>query len=135
MEWMFDICCQIMSSLGHFFGLSYKEICVIGNIYIQGGIWVLSTIVLLIATIKKKRKGVFSAGTYTVFCIFIMSYFCIRYAPPLAEAFDKCVADLRTIADLFHTTYEVVNIVIFVILWLVFVIMNLVISLRNSKKP
>lgn len=39
MEWLFDTCCKVMSLLGSLLGLSYKEICVIFNIYVQGGMW------------------------------------------------------------------------------------------------
>ena len=42
MEPLFYVCCQIMSTLGSLLGLSYQEVCVIGNIYVQGVLLVVA---------------------------------------------------------------------------------------------
>lgn len=126
MEWLFDICCRIMSSLGDFFGLSYKEICVIGNIHIQGGIWILSAllpITALIWMLWKQRS--FGRFLYLIFAVgyglgssILLMMFVERYSFPIIEGFDICVNDLRFIAKVYNTTYQAINIFIFVIAWL-----------------
>ena len=136
MEWLFDICCKIMSSLGDFFGLSYKEICVIGNIHIQGGIWLLSALLPIIALIwmlwKQTSFGkflylLFAIG-YGLGCSILLMMFVERYSFPITEGFDICVKDLRHIAKSYSTTYQAVNIYIFVIGWLLSVGWNIMIA-------
>lgn len=134
MEWLFDICCKIMSSLGDFFGLSYKEICVIGNIHIQGGIWILlawiPTIVLMRhkQTSLTKKLYLISAWGYGLIHTMLFIMFCERYSFPITEGFDVCVMDLRQIAKIYQTTYQAVNIYIFVIGWLLSVGWNIMIT-------
>lgn len=133
MEWLFDICCKIMSSLGDFVGLSYKEICVIGNIHIQGGIWLLSALLPIIAMIwtlwKQTSFGkllylIFAIG-YGLGCSILLMMFVERYSFPITEGFDICVNDLRFIAKAYNTTYQAINILIFVIAWLLSVGWNI----------
>ena len=57
MEWLFDICCKIMSGVGNLLGLSYKEVCVIGNIHIQGGIWLLLAWIPTIVLMRHKQTS------------------------------------------------------------------------------
>ena len=89
MEWLFDICCKILSGLGSLLGLSYKEICVIGNIHIQGGIWLLSAMIPFIVLMQHKQTSMIRK-TYLILAIgygfihsilFIM--FCGRYSFPI----------------------------------------------------
>lgn len=136
MEWLFDICCKIMSSLGDMVGLTYKEICVIGNIYIQGGILVLSSFAPFIALIRMMRKkasigkGLYLLPSiiYGMACCFLFLLVCIRYIFPLTEAFDKCVFDLNILSNFLNLSYEAVNILIFIILWGIAIAWNLFIT-------
>lgn len=125
MEWLFDICSRFLSSLGDLLGLSYKEISVIFNVYIQGGIWVLSSFAPFIALIKTMRKkasvgkGLYLLPSiiYGMACCFLFLLVCIRYIFPLTEAFDKCVFDLNVITNFIHVSYETINVLIFIVLW------------------
>ena len=54
--------------------------------------------------------------------------FCGRYSYPITEGFDVCVKDLRHIAKYYSTTYQAVNIYIFVIGWLLSVGWNILIT-------
>ena len=140
MEWLFDICCKIMSSLGYLLGLSYKEICVIGNIYIQGGIWLLSALTPIIVLICKLCKRVsvskilylFFAICYGLCCSVLLLMFIVRYLP-ITEGFDVCVQDLRSIANAFNTTYQAINIFIFIIAWILSVGWNIMIAKLAQK--
>ena len=134
MECLFDICCKIMSGLGSLLGLSYKEICVIGNIHIQGGIWLLSAMIPFIVLMQHKQTSMIRK-TYLILAIgygfihsilFIM--FCGRYSFPIMEGFDVCVKDLQHIAKNYSTTYQALNIYIFVVGWLLSVGWNIMIA-------
>ena len=134
MEWLFDICCKIMSGLGNLLGLSYKEICVIGNIYLQGGIWILlawiPTIVLMRhkqTSLIKKQYFILALG-YGLIHTILFIIFCERYSFPITDGFDVCVMDLRQIAKSNHTTYQAVNIYIFVIGWMLSIGWNVLIT-------
>ena len=129
---LFQICCGIMYVVGCIFGLGYKEICVIGNVYIQGAIWALSAFLPFIAVALSLRQGVslkqvalaiLSFG-YGSICSLIFLGFVWRYQPPLIPAFDLCVENLRAVARQFGTTYEVVNIIFFVVFWALSLIGN-----------
>ena len=134
MEWLFDTCCKIMSGLESLLGLSYKETCVIGNIHIQGGIWLLSAMIPVIVLIQHKQTSLIKKP-YLILAIgygfihsilFIM--FCGRYSFPIMEGFDVCVKDLQHIAKNYSTTYQAVNIYIFVVGWLLSVGWNIMIT-------
>lgn len=140
MEWLFDLCCKIMSEIGESLGFSYKEICVIGNIYVQGGLWLLSALLPVVTLIFHKqpsyRKKLYLAVGYGVICSILFILICVRYSFPITEGFDVCVNDLHWLARTFGTTYQVVNIYIFVIGWLLSVVLNITISkqiLRDYK--
>ena len=139
MEWLFDICCKIMSGLGDFLGLSYKEVCVIGNIHIQGGIWLLLAWIPTIVLMRHKQTSLIKklylilALGYGLIHTMLFFMFCERYSFPITEGFDICVMDLRQIAKSNHTTYQAVNIYIFVIGWLLSVGWNIMITKLTLK--
>ena len=58
---LFMVCCGVMRLLGYILGLTYREVCVIGNIYLQGAIWAASSllplIVAIVAVVKKREIG------------------------------------------------------------------------------
>ena len=95
MEWLFDLCCKIMSEIGESLGFSYKEICVIGNIYVQGGLWLLSAWLPVVTLIFHKqpsyRKKLYLAVGYGVICSILFILICVGYSFPLTEGFDVCV--------------------------------------------
>ena len=109
MEVLFDYCCQIMYALGNLLGLSYREVCVIGNIYVQGALLVAAAAVPVWFAFKQKSHYALRAATCVnvLCCSALVLYFCFRYAPPLAASFDRCVEDLKSLAEAWHTTYEI----------------------------
>ena len=127
MESLFYFCCQIMSTLGNLLGLSYQEVCVIGNIYVQGALLVAAAALPLWYAYKQEKHYLLKAVACVnvLCCAALVFYFCFRYAPPLATSFDRCVEDLKSLAEAWHTTYAVVNIVIFVFWWLASIAWNL----------
>ena len=53
---------------------------------------------------------------------------CGRYSFPIIEGFDVCVKDLQHIVKKYCTTYQAVNIYIFVVGWLLSVGWNIMIT-------
>ena len=86
MEYLFDLCCKIMSAIGEFLGFSYKGICVIGNIYVQGGLWLLSAWLPVVALIFHKqlsyRNKIYLAVGYGIICSILFILICVRYSFP-----------------------------------------------------
>ena len=127
MDALFNYCCDIMYRLGNLLGLSYQEVCVVGNIYVQGTLLVAAAAVPVWFAFKQKSHYALKvAACINVLCYSaLVLYFCFRYAPPLAASFDRCVEDLKNLAEAWHTTYVVVNIAIFVLWWVASIFWNL----------
>ena len=129
----FAACCGVMGAVGIAWGLTYKEICVIGNIYLEAGVCVLSALWLTWTTIKVYRRNrtilhslLMSAGLlYGMIYLFVFLLICIHYAMPMEKAFDLCYHELLMLASDWHTTYNNVNYLIFIILFLVLTLGNI----------
>lgn len=129
---VFQFCCRVMEQAGKVLGLTYKEVCVIGNIYVQGLLWAVSSALPLVAAIKAVRErrslsrimAVMVSAAYTMICLLIFAGFAWHYRPPLVSAFDLCVADLHNVTRMLGATYEVVNIIFFVVFWGLAIIVN-----------
>ena len=135
MDTLFYFCCEIMHTLGNLLGLSYQEVCVIGNIYVQGALLVAASAVPLWFAFRQKSNYALKtiACVNVLCCSALVLYFCFRYAPPLAASFDRCVEDLKNLAEAWHTTYVVVNIAIFVLWWVASIFWNLLATIYISK--
>ena len=136
MDSLFYFCCDVMYMLGNLLGLSYQEVCVIGNIYVQGTLLVAASIVPVWFAFKQKSHyALKAAACINVLCYSaLFLYFCFRYAPPLAASVDRCVEDLKNLAEAWHTTYVVVNIVIFVLWWVASIFWDLLTTICISKE-
>ena len=129
----FAACCGVMGAVGVAWGLTYKEICVIGNIYLEAGVCVLSALWLTWTTIKVYRRNrtilhslLMSAGLlYGMIYLLVFLLICIHYAMPMEKAFDLCYHELLMLASDWHTTYNNVNYLIFIILFLVLTLGNI----------
>lgn len=141
----FAACCGVMGASGVAWGLTYKEICVIGNIYMEAGICLLSALWFSWSTIKvfRQRRSVssgllMSAGIlYGLINLIGFWMICSHYAMPLEKAFDLCYHELIVLASDWHTTYNNVNYLIFILLFLVLTLGNILVAnclLRISYK-
>ena len=72
------------------------------------------------------------AVCYGLCCSALLSIFIVRYLP-ISEGFDVCVQDLRFLAKAYNTTYQVVNIFIFIIAWILSVGWNIMIGKLIQK--
>lgn len=136
MESLFYVCCEIMYTLGNLLGLSFQEVCVIGNIYVQGALLMAAAALPLWYAFKQEKHYVLKATTCinVLCCSALVLYFCFRYAPPLAPSFDRYVEDLMNLAQSWQTTYVVVNIVIFVLWWIASIALNLLATIYIHKR-
>lgn len=129
----FEACCGILYWTGRFLGFTYKEICVIVNIYMEAGLCLLSALWVTWATIKcfthQKTLGngllMAAGGFYGKVCIGGFMWLCQHYAMPMNDAFDLCYHELIQLAKDCHTTYNNVNYAIFILLFLVITIGNI----------
>ena len=129
----FGACCGILYLTGRFLGFTYKEICVIVNIYMEAGLCLLSALWVTWATIKcfthRKTIGngliMTAGGLYSIVYIGGFMWLCQHYAMPMNDAFDLCYNELIQLAKNYNTTYNYVNYVIFILLFLVITIGNI----------
>lgn len=129
-------CCGVMAYFAWLLGLTYQEFCVIGNIYMQGAICLLAALAPLLLCIRTKQapwKWLLSGGNALLHLV-IISLFFGHYWMPLERAFDLCVQDLNRLGALFGSSYVMVNIIIFVILFVVDLALNALLYLLLAGK-
>ena len=126
----FGVCCGILYWTGRFLGFTYKEICVIVNIYFEAGLCLLSALWVTLSAIRcfahrnTPGNGLLMATgiIYGIAYIGGFMWLCQHYAMPMNDAFDLCYRELIQLANDYHTTYNNVNYVIFILLFLVIII-------------
>ena len=132
-ECFFGACCGILYLTGKCLGFTYKEICVIVNIYLEAGLcllsalWVSWTAIKCFIHRKTLASGLLMATGIVYGLVYIGGFLwiCQHYAMPLNDAFDLCYHELIQLAKDYHTTYNNVNYVIFILLFLVITIGNI----------
>lgn len=139
----FDLCCGIMAAGAYALGLTYKEFCVIGNIYVQGLILVLSALSIFFTMVKnvRKKQSTLRIAMLIVTAVYASLYvigfvlICRHYAMPLDDAFDLCVHELSHFGQSFYDVgYIGANIIIFVLGWLLLLILNVLINMLLNKQ-
>ena len=132
----FGLCVLFLRLLGIIFGLTYKQISVMFNLWIQGAVLALTGVLPFGITCYKMLTSF--TPIYMVLVIVFLCYGAIyvyvfikmlhHYHLPFDDAFDLCVEDLQTLALRWHTTYQIVNMLIFVLLYLIILALNVYIS-------
>ena len=130
----FMLCAGFLLLLGKSLGLSYKQISVIFNLYLQGGLLAMSGMLPLVASVWFLVEhascigwlilllSLFYASIYVVGFVGLLQH----YHLPMNYAFDLCVNDLEWIASKWHISYHAVNLVIFICWWLSLLGMNII---------
>ena len=133
----FGLCVLFLLLLGKLFGLTYKQISVVFNLWVQGGLLTLSGLAPLMVDVFKMSES-FSMGWLVLAIVLALYGFAYVYAfikmlqhyrLPYDAAFDLCVDDLKRIAVKWHTTYEMVNLIIFILLYLILMCLNVLVCL------
>jgi len=133
----FGLCVLFLVLLGKLFGLTYKQISVVFNLWVQGAVLALSGLAPFGIIVYKMSES-FSMGWLALSVVFALYgiahvYGFIKmlkhYHLPFDAAFELCVDDLKKIAVKWHTTYEMVNLIIFILLYLILLCMNVLVCL------
>ena len=131
----FGLCVLFLLLLGKLFGLTYKQISVAFNLWVQGAVLMLSGMAPFGIAIYKMLES-FSMGwllltiilaLYGAAYLYAFMKMLHHYHLPFDAAFDLCVDDLKRIAVRWHTTYEMVNLLIFILFYLVLLCLNILI--------
>ena len=125
---LFIVCVKFLMALGRYTHLTYKQISVMFNLWVQG-------IVLLLASIAPSIVGICQNANNAIIGLLVI-YACVctygilrllhHYMLPMEDAFDLCVADLLRIAKKWKRSYNYVNIALFIVLYLVLIVLDLV---------
>ena len=140
-ECFFGACCGSLYALGLALGYTYKEICVIVNIYLEAALCVLSALWVTWTCINSFRSSktlgrmlLMLAGiAYGLIYLFGFLWLCNHYAMPMNDAFDLCYRELIAFSKTYHTTYNNVNYVIFILIPLVDTLGNIAIATLIKK--
>ena len=126
----FMVCVRFLMALGRFTHLTYKQISVIFNLWIQGIVLLLASITPLAISICKDDNIVIISmlAVYSFVCTYTIIRILRHYMLPLEETFDLCVADLLRISARWKRSYNYVNIALFVVLYLVLIVFDTVLT-------
>lgn len=131
----FGLCVLFLFLLGKLFGLTYKQISVVFNLWVQGAVLTLSGLAPFGVAIYKFIES-FSVS-WMILTIILACYGLVylyafvkmlqHYHLPFNDAFNLCVRDLKWLARRWHTTYHIVNLLIFVLFYLILLGLNILI--------
>lgn len=117
---LFIVCVKFLMTLGRCTHLTYKQISVVFNLWVQGIVLLLASIAPLIVGIYQ-HASIAVVGLLTVYsfgCTYGILRILHHYMLPMEEAFDLCVADLLRITEQWKRSYNYVNIALFVVFYL-----------------
>ena len=125
-------CVLFLLLLGKLFGLTYKQISVIFNLWVQGAVLVLSGLAPFGIAVFKMIDSfsmwwlVLSVVLVIYGIAYVYSFIKMlqHYHLPFNAAFDLCVDDLQRLAKKWHTTYQMVNLIIFILFYLILLCLN-----------
>jgi hypothetical protein len=129
----FGLCVLFLILLGKLFGLTYKQISVVFNLWVQGAVLTLSGLVPFGVTLYKLQESLslsWFLGSIVLACyggVYVYAFIKMlrHYHLPFDDAFDLCVKDLMWVAEKWHTTYHMVNLLIFILFYLILLGLNL----------
>ena len=129
----FGLCVLFLLLLGKLFGLTYKQISVVFNLWVQGAVLALSGIAPFGVAVYKFIES-FSVS-WMIIAIILTCYGLVylyaflkmlqHYHLPFNDAYDLCVRDLKWYAKKWHTTYYILNLLIFVLFYLILLGFNI----------
>ena len=131
----FGLCVLFLLLLGKLCGLTYKQISVVFNLWLQGVVLMLSGLAPFGIAVYK-MMGAFSLWWLLLSAVLLIYGFAYVYAfikmlqhyhLPFNAAFDLCVDDLQRLARKWHTTYQMVNLLIFILFYLILLGLNILI--------
>ena len=131
----FGLCVLFLLLLGKLFGLTYKQISVVFSLWVEGAVLALSGLAPFGIAVYKMMESfsmwwlLLSAALLIYGIAYVYSFVKMlqHYHLPFNDAFDLCVSDLQWLAKRWHTTYQMVNLLIFVLFYLILLGINFLI--------
>ena len=132
----FGLCVLFLLLLGKLFGLTYKQISVVFSLWVQGAVLALSGLAPFGIAVYKMMESfsmwwlALSAVLLIYGIVYVYAFIKMlqHYHLPFNAAFDLCVDDLQRLARKWHTTYQMVNLLIFILFYLILLGLNILIS-------
>ena len=129
----FALCVMFLQLLGKCLGLTYVQISVVFNLWVQGGVLMLSAwlpFAQILMGSSRPHEGMWwpimlCALGYGIVYLWAFVLILRHYRLPFDRAFDKCVSDLQHIASFWHCSYYAVNLIFFVIIFLLLLGVNI----------
>lgn len=129
----FVLCVRFLMLLGKLCRLTYEQISVVFNLWLQGAVLTLSAILPAVMAVVWLCRGFAISRLllasflvlYALFYIWAFLRMLSRYHLPFNRAFYRCVHDLQKLARKWHTTYQMVNLLIFVVAFLLLLALNI----------
>lgn len=127
---LFAVCVRFLNALGRCTRLSYKQISVVFNIWLQGIVLLAASVAPLIAAIAAgcKVAVVMPIAVYAATCTTAVIGIMHRYSGSMDDAFDRCATDLLNIAGRCHCSYNCINIILFVVAFLLLIVLDAIIT-------
>lgn len=135
---LFTLCTDFLEFLAQVFHTTYYRMSVYFNIYFQGGVLLLSALALFICSAVVTYQDGFQTKTNFLMGYSLVQMLCValaffRYRPPVDSAYFKCYYDLLTISMHNMVIYAMVNILIFIVVYLLLLISNIWLSYDIMK--
>ena len=130
------LCVLFLLLLGKLFGLTYKQISVVFNLWAQGAVLTLSGLAPFGIAVYKMMESfsmwwlALSAALLIYGVAYVYAFIKVlqHYHLPFDAAFDLCVDDLEQLAKKWNTTYQMVNLLIFILFYLILLGLNILIG-------
>lgn len=129
----FLLCAVFLLLLGKSTNLSYKQISVVFNLWLQGALLMVSGALPLCGCLMNMSYGV--GMSQILLTLFFLVYFliyvwafigmCRHYGWDMDYAFDLCVSDLKRIAQSWGMSYHAVNLLIFILFFCMIIAVNI----------
>lgn len=132
----FLICALFLLLVGKIFHLTYKEFSVVFNLWIQGAVLLISSLLPLagccyVVASSCSWQNMFLTAfflTYALINLWAFVSMCQHYGKDKDVAFDRCVLDLTSIAKSWGMSYHMVNLLIFILFYLMLIAINIALA-------
>ncbi len=135
-HFIFALCCGGLFIIGKIFGLDYYTSSVLICIYLLPIICILCALYTLCKSLVKRSWKYFTINSIllVLYLIFTFVVFKEFLAYSIQLQFVACMGMLYTLADVFHTSYEVINIVIYCIIFPAIILIHFIQNRVLSRK-
>lgn len=134
MKILFWFLCGLLYLIGYPFGWIYEEISIYICVYLWPCLCTLSTIPIILISFKKILSKKILGVLFSILSIIYFLYYCYytnliicRYSISKLNSFTNCMLDLKIIAEYYKISYEELNILIYVIGFILIITFNITI--------